>query len=615
MLQQQLHPLIAAAAAASRDTSTCVIRTDRFEAAVTTAAHQLNDAFLQTAWHAQQLLKAQQATASSRPPSSSAQQDNSLSSSSTDRFSTDRSESATKRSSVSGNTTEPVNDAAAAAAGWDGDDGSTAVFAMLVGRQLFVGNVGNSRAILCTSQTGNSSRTGKQPQEYSHDALAGTLSNVLPRCGVQRQGITAGVAHYSKAVKTTALALYEAAAKVAAGVSNNNSDNAVQNQQGQSAVDRKHVYDATGLHEAAVNHPVQRFSSSCRNNEHYNHCHSASSSRYGSDGASRPLRPVDAPSEPLNPVPLSSDHTPERDAESARIRSAGGQVYVNPATPNGKLRVRGELEVTRSFGDLGFQDQGVVATPEFKSLDLQPGDAFVVLASDGVFEVLSQDDVCQQAWGLWSGSSSVATALPPPPALALSGQVAAASTQQQQQQLEAGTESSGVPSTVPGNSAGVLRGCCDCTIQQQIQQAAEAAQSDLQVLLRQRRAVRERLSEVALQDQSAHQDATAAVAGEDGTLSCAASAASSTIGGASQTESSGQDVVADHQVTSAVMHGEGQQQQRGADSTCMVTQTSATVEHCQMQSGNDCAGKWHSVCLSFDTTMPVGCSCHLEPVG
>ncbi|KAF6263745.1 phosphatase 2C-like domain-containing protein, partial [Scenedesmus sp. NREL 46B-D3] len=97
---------------------------------------------------------------------------------------------------------------------------------------------------------------------------------------------------------------------------------------------------------------------------------------------------------PLLAAGLTLDHTPSRADEADRIQKAGGQILVNPATPNGKLRVRGELEVTRSFGDLGFQDQGVVPDPEFAAHTLQPGDAFLVLASDGVFEALTTDEVC-----------------------------------------------------------------------------------------------------------------------------------------------------------------------------------------------------------------------------
>jgi serine/threonine protein phosphatase PrpC len=66
----------------------------------------------------------------------------------------------------------------------------------------------------------------------------------------------------------------------------------------------------------------------------------------------------------LHALNMTSDHVATREDEAARIKKAGGQITVNPATPGGKLRVRGELEVTRSFGDLDFQDQGVTALPE-----------------------------------------------------------------------------------------------------------------------------------------------------------------------------------------------------------------------------------------------------------
>jgi serine/threonine protein phosphatase PrpC len=57
----------------------------------------------------------------------------------------------------------------------------------------------------------------------------------------------------------------------------------------------------------------------------------------------------------LLPVPLSFDHTPSRPDEASRVVSAGGTV--SSKVPGGKPRVGGELEVSRSFGDVGYVDQ------------------------------------------------------------------------------------------------------------------------------------------------------------------------------------------------------------------------------------------------------------------
>lgn len=53
------------------------------------------------------------------------------------------------------------------------------------------------------------------------------------------------------------------------------------------------------------------------------------------------------------------------------------------------------LAMTRSFGDEAAARVGVVAEPEILELDLGKDDKFLVLASDGVWEFLSNEDVAQ----------------------------------------------------------------------------------------------------------------------------------------------------------------------------------------------------------------------------
>jgi len=49
--------------------------------------------------------------------------------------------------------------------------------------------------------------------------------------------------------------------------------------------------------------------------------------------------------------------------------------------------------MTRSFGDKCAADVGVIAEPEILELNLCEQDKFIVLASDGVFEFLTNEDV------------------------------------------------------------------------------------------------------------------------------------------------------------------------------------------------------------------------------
>ncbi|KAG5176944.1 phosphatase 2C-containing protein [Tribonema minus] len=107
-------------------------------------------------------------------------------------------------------------------------------------------------------------------------------------------------------------------------------------------------------------------------------------------------------------VPLTTDHKPDRPDERARIQAAGGQVgsrqLIVGSGPAGPIRipmgparvwyqVRGEtmgLAMSRSIGDVIAHAAGVSAQPEVVEhcLDRDAGDAFLVLASDGVWDVL-----------------------------------------------------------------------------------------------------------------------------------------------------------------------------------------------------------------------------------
>ncbi|WIA37507.1 hypothetical protein OEZ86_014419 [Tetradesmus obliquus] len=81
------------------------------------------------------------------------------------------------------------------------------------------------------------------------------------------------------------------------------------------------------------------------------------------------------------------DHTPTRADEQARIRAAGGQVFYH----NG-CRVMGALAMSRAIGDHALRPYGVIADPDVAHYARQPGDEFLLLASDGLWAVLSNQD-------------------------------------------------------------------------------------------------------------------------------------------------------------------------------------------------------------------------------
>lgn len=60
-------------------------------------------------------------------------------------------------------------------------------------------------------------------------------------------------------------------------------------------------------------------------------------------------------------------------------------------------RLQGELAVSRAIGDLPYLEYGLISDPELRWHDTSATDRWLVLASDGIFERISVDVVCQVA--------------------------------------------------------------------------------------------------------------------------------------------------------------------------------------------------------------------------
>jgi len=95
-------------------------------------------------------------------------------------------------------------------------------------------------------------------------------------------------------------------------------------------------------------------------------------------------------------VELSTDHKPEDTEEFNRIEKAGAKV-----TDNG--RVNGGLNLSRALGDHVYklnkellpEDQAITANPELREIELNKDDEFMVLACDGVWNVMTSEEVVQ----------------------------------------------------------------------------------------------------------------------------------------------------------------------------------------------------------------------------
>ena len=105
------------------------------------------------------------------------------------------------------------------------------------------------------------------------------------------------------------------------------------------------------------------------------------------------------------PILATADHKPSEPIETKRIEQAGGNVYNN--------RINGHLAVSRALGDFEYKDsqsfiadlfswaikakpQLVTAEPDIYIKQRDPvADEFVVLACDGIWDVMSNEELVQ----------------------------------------------------------------------------------------------------------------------------------------------------------------------------------------------------------------------------
>ncbi|GAX76229.1 hypothetical protein CEUSTIGMA_g3673.t1 [Chlamydomonas eustigma] len=88
---------------------------------------------------------------------------------------------------------------------------------------------------------------------------------------------------------------------------------------------------------------------------------------------------------------LTDDHKPEREDEAARVEKAGGQVLYW----NGH-RVMGVLAMSRAIGDHGLRPY-VISDPEISVVNRAEDDDFMILASDGLWDVMENKEAINLA--------------------------------------------------------------------------------------------------------------------------------------------------------------------------------------------------------------------------
>jgi protein phosphatase PTC1 len=88
---------------------------------------------------------------------------------------------------------------------------------------------------------------------------------------------------------------------------------------------------------------------------------------------------------------ITKDHKCCDANEVKRIRDSGGIVF--------RERVFGTLMLTRSFGDKEMKKYGVLSTPDIFMKNIDTEDIFVVIASDGVWDVVEENEILKMSQG------------------------------------------------------------------------------------------------------------------------------------------------------------------------------------------------------------------------
>eukprot|EP00178_Gracilaria_changii_P026295 TRINITY_DN8090_c0_g1_i1.p1 TRINITY_DN8090_c0_g1~~TRINITY_DN8090_c0_g1_i1.p1 ORF type:complete len:267 (+),score=54.00 TRINITY_DN8090_c0_g1_i1:108-908(+) len=105
---------------------------------------------------------------------------------------------------------------------------------------------------------------------------------------------------------------------------------------------------------------------------------------------------------------LSFDHKPDNEIEKNRISKAGGFVLDG--------RVNGNLNLSRAIGDLEYkknpalkpQDQIITADPDVVKRELNLStDEFFIMGCDGVWELLTAEEICSIADEMFRSNANV----------------------------------------------------------------------------------------------------------------------------------------------------------------------------------------------------------------
>ncbi|KAL1552206.1 putative protein phosphatase 2C 33 [Salvia divinorum] len=120
----------------------------------------------------------------------------------------------------------------------------------------------------------------------------------------------------------------------------------------------------------------------------------------GNIGDSRAVLATRDANNSLVAVQLTVDLKPNLPAEAARIRKCRGRVFAlldEPEVPRVWLPNNDSpgLAMARAFGDFCLKDFGLISVPEVSYRRITDKDEFIVLATDGIWDVLSNKEVIE----------------------------------------------------------------------------------------------------------------------------------------------------------------------------------------------------------------------------
>ncbi|CAI5527039.1 unnamed protein product [Closterium sp. Naga37s-1] len=111
----------------------------------------------------------------------------------------------------------------------------------------------------------------------------------------------------------------------------------------------------------------------------------------------------------MEAVQLTIDHKASNPAEKVRVQEAGGKVlnYMNTID---RIFLPGKSEpglaVARAFGDFELKSHGLICRPDVTVRSIDANDQFIVMGSDGVWDVLTNAEVVEIVANTWPRSKA-----------------------------------------------------------------------------------------------------------------------------------------------------------------------------------------------------------------